>query len=559
MRRFASDTAEILLSGLESFKRFPNKPSDVYGTRIKHLEDVVRLLLARMEPLQPPLKDSAPLVGSFRYSIKRGLVPVLSNETSLSLTTGWRIGRSIGQVNFSSPPGRPKFGSTFKPPSLQNHSIITQSSSPDSAKSFAPGPLLSRSTTPSDPPPHCQKRPIHRASALSISSSSPALPPSRSSTTPTNSALSSSPPTRSLSTPPPPSSISASPTTSSLTDAVVSLGITKTTTVLVHSADALASTTVTQALPPVSAIVAETPASKLTLHSSVTPPSHNSQIVVADDQTQAPSQTTSFNNNSPIEVHEPLSTSSADDATATTTAILPTADQTIADLHPHSDPRSHRDFSGHQISSSPISDNMIAPSDLTTHPSPTPLRTATRPEPIPDPLPTSVHPTSQNCPDNLDVAEVVSLAVEKDDGALIETQLAPEYSSTTIEYYNNLDDYLKLSGVNETKKKKKNKKKKTTINSGSDFSTTSSPQLVDTPNTSTKLLPSPPVNEPTAAIGALSIIREEALAALERKGDPRYRPIEDSEFIGLDECNDSPTSTPNNPTSAPDNPILFYV
>ncbi|KAA1077715.1 hypothetical protein PGT21_017439 [Puccinia graminis f. sp. tritici] len=195
----------------------------------------------------------------------------------------------------------------------------------------------------------------------------------------------------------------------------------------------------------------------------------------------------------------PLSTSSSTSCSTVDTLVSKntTADQTISYLHPQSDPQLHHDFAGHQFSSFPISDKMIAPSDLTTHTSPTPLRTATRPETIPDPLPTSVHPTSQNCPDNLDVAEVVSLAIEKDDGAPIEIQLAPEYSSTTIEYYNDLDNYLKLSGVNE--------KKKTTINSGSDFSTTSSPQLVDTLNTSTKLLPSPPVNEPNTAIGSLTI------------------------------------------------------
>jgi hypothetical protein len=49
------------------------------------------------------------------------------------------------------------------------------------------------------------------------------------------------------------------------------LGIAKITTVLVHSSEALTFPTVTQALPPVSVIVAEAPANNLTFHPSPTP------------------------------------------------------------------------------------------------------------------------------------------------------------------------------------------------------------------------------------------------------------------------------------------------
>ncbi|POW00140.1 hypothetical protein PSTT_13335 [Puccinia striiformis] len=109
---------------------------------------------------------------------------------------------------------------------------------------------------------------------------------------------------------------------------------------------------------------------------------------------------------------------------------------------------------------------------------------------------------------------------------------APEF----LEYYDNEGNCFTLPNNYETeKKKKKKKKKKRTTASGSNPS-----------------LPSPPVDVQTATVGALSIMTEEELDALERKNDPRYRPIEDSEFIGFDECNDNPTSTP-------DNPILFYV
>ncbi|KAI7964702.1 hypothetical protein MJO29_002800 [Puccinia striiformis f. sp. tritici] len=138
---------------------------------------------------------------------------------------------------------------------------------------------------------------------------------------------------------------------------------------------------------------------------------------------------------------------------------------------------------------------------------------------------------------NFEVAMVGGIEVIDVDASPNNPQLAPEYLRATREYYDDEGNGFKLNNIYETEKKKKKKKKTTT--SGSNPSLTSPP-----------------------AVGALSIISEEALASLERMNDPRcgvqtrvphrYRPIEDSEFIGFDECNDSPTSTPNNP-------ILFYV
>ncbi|KAI7954871.1 hypothetical protein MJO28_005271 [Puccinia striiformis f. sp. tritici] len=114
----------------------------------------------------------------------------------------------------------------------------------------------------------------------------------------------------------------------------------------------------------------------------------------------------------------------------------------------------------------------------------------------------------------------------------LELQPAPEF----LEYYDDEGNCFTLPKIHETEKKnKKKKKKKKTTTSGSNPS-----------------LSSPPVEVQASAVGALSVMSTEALAALERKNNPRYRPIEDSEFIGFDKCNDNPTSTP-------DNPILFYV
>ncbi|KAA1067547.1 hypothetical protein PGT21_008809 [Puccinia graminis f. sp. tritici] len=146
----------------------------------------------------------------------------------------------------------------------------------------------------------------------------------------------------------------------------------------------------------------------------------------------------------------------------------------------------------------------------------------------PPPVDVTLPPSFTACPLNLEEAAIGSLTVENDDSNSTDAQLAPEYSRTTLEYYNDIDNYLKLSGVNETKKKKKKKKKKTT-NSGSNSSTTSSDQPSDTLNTPEHLLPSLPVDVPAAAIGALTVMDDEALATLKRQDDPRYRPIEDSE------------------------------
>ncbi|KAI9611781.1 hypothetical protein KEM48_004445 [Puccinia striiformis f. sp. tritici PST-130] len=134
--------------------------------------------------------------------------------------------------------------------------------------------------------------------------------------------------------------------------------------------------------------------------------------------------------------------------------------------------------------------------------------------------------------EDVEVVSVGGIKILDDDDSPPELQQAPEF----LEYYDDEGNCFTLPNNYETeKKKKKKKKKKRTTASGSNPS-----------------LPSPPVDVQTATVGALSIMTEEELDALERKNDPRYRPIEDSEFIGFDECNDNPTSTP-------DNPILFYV
>ncbi|KNE88166.1 hypothetical protein PSTG_18439, partial [Puccinia striiformis f. sp. tritici PST-78] len=56
-----------------------------YESRIRSLEEVVGLLLARQGPGPFRLVPLAPLVGSFRYSTSHGLTPVLSKSATESL------------------------------------------------------------------------------------------------------------------------------------------------------------------------------------------------------------------------------------------------------------------------------------------------------------------------------------------------------------------------------------------------------------------------------------------------------------------------------------------
>ncbi|OAV87937.1 hypothetical protein PTTG_29227 [Puccinia triticina 1-1 BBBD Race 1] len=101
--------------GNRSSARPPDQAADSHAARIKHLEKVIQVLLARSEStkplchpnLQAELAFVAPLAGSFRYSMDRGLQPVLSRATTTSLTKDWRDRGRNGQFNpiaLSTPP-----------------------------------------------------------------------------------------------------------------------------------------------------------------------------------------------------------------------------------------------------------------------------------------------------------------------------------------------------------------------------------------------------------------------------------------------------------------------
>ncbi|KAA1116834.1 hypothetical protein PGTUg99_024678 [Puccinia graminis f. sp. tritici] len=125
-----------------------------YEARIRHLEGIVHLLLARTDPLLSPLKYSAPLAGSFRYSIKRGLEPILSGETTalLSKTTATSLATDRQRrcpITSNIQPRQQTSEAARGPPIMRTCPSINQSSSLDSAKSFSPAQLPSRSSTSS--------------------------------------------------------------------------------------------------------------------------------------------------------------------------------------------------------------------------------------------------------------------------------------------------------------------------------------------------------------------------------------------------------------------------
>ncbi|KAI7944689.1 hypothetical protein MJO28_010384 [Puccinia striiformis f. sp. tritici] len=69
----------------ESYRDPSIQTANDYEIRISYLEEIVRFLLARKEPGPLPSVSSASLGGSFRYSIDRGLVLLLSKTTAQSL------------------------------------------------------------------------------------------------------------------------------------------------------------------------------------------------------------------------------------------------------------------------------------------------------------------------------------------------------------------------------------------------------------------------------------------------------------------------------------------
>ncbi|KAA1089589.1 hypothetical protein PGT21_023658 [Puccinia graminis f. sp. tritici] len=581
--------------------------------RIRHLEDLVHLLLARTEFQQSPLVSSVPLTSSFRYSKDKGLVPLLSKAAAEALLTDWKYincGRKIPPLMFgchspSLSPARipvinplctpnaippvlsccdnPQFTardiSQKQPTSLKNHTNPTTSTTTTSTRisTMTPEQILVSDRTPTDH--HVQSSPnLDRAGSDDVHVDRFLSAPSvGSELTPVTAQLTTTAPSPTPSTSPTTigdadsaNAVKGSPT--SLTNSVVSLGIAEVTTVLVHSVEALTSPTVTglsslrpaagpslvlqgnssparsrsldrfplaarakapkaehasvtQSPSSVIAIVAKTPASDsvpalkiagtdtadLVCHPEaigpMTVPSNLSEPSLPDS---SDSTLTSADASTEINTANPTTRASSGIAAPSATASLSRLTTNNPTFSLSSKPSSVQllDFISPGPAQSHLSHLLASPTNAI-----------------------------QTCPVNLEVAAIGSLTVENDNSNSMDAQLAPEYSQETLDYYNDIQGYfqhLKMDGT-EKKNKKKKKKKKKTINSGSDSSIASSAQPVDPINTPEDLFPLPPADVPTAAIGALTVMNEETLAALKRQNDPRYRPIEDSEFVPFED------------------------
>ncbi|KAA1079900.1 hypothetical protein PGT21_027062 [Puccinia graminis f. sp. tritici] len=502
-----------------SYTNSINQLKHNYEERIQYLEEVVGLLIARREPPSLPPTSSAPLCGSFRYSIRRGLEPVLS-MTATSLPPHWRIGRPVRQKHARSPPRRQAFGFTCQPLNPETCPSITQSSSSDSAKSLSPTSLpksFPKSRTPSAPSfvpdasigGHSPK-PASQTDQSPHGHPSNIVPPDQTDVWPLSTAakdhasitittvhqpsnaivvesrnplLISSPATSPTSDTKLQAAVNPMEVSASPTDSGVPLGTAKTAAVLVHSAETLASPTVTQSPSSVIAIVTESPAS-----TSINAVSVSEIIVTTEDPTLTSS------------LLDPLTQAATLDTLGSKNHIFEASHQAATQIN-------------HPI-------GIVPPTALSSINSILDSTTSTATSTSSNYLDCSspVYPTAEVCPENTEVAEAGSLAIENDESASMDSKIAPEYSHTTLEYYNDIDNYLKLSGVNETQIRRKKKKKKKTTNHNSD-----------------SCISAPPVDIPIAAVGSLTVMSEEELAALERQNDPRYRPIEDSEFVPFED------------------------
>ncbi|KAI7944936.1 hypothetical protein MJO28_010631 [Puccinia striiformis f. sp. tritici] len=565
-----------------------------YETRIRYLEEIIHLLLTKTSSHRLPMVSSAPPAGLLRYSVDRGLVPLLSEATARSLavaqcnyhtytgpparthglkalsdnivkprytpTIGSRRSRSlpVSDLRLSSPRQPTLIRRSPAPHQLLRNTrsscnrgspIISNSSSaepwsriqgedphsrsrsldrlpcssrpalfkiehdlaksqikkhnhtvsPHSAKPVSPAPLSLRSATPPEPLTTLESPPHHTPSTSrhSISSSSPVLPPSRSATTPTLSASPTAPPRTSLQ----PGTDHHPPSHS----------LTRTDQTLV-SADPSIKAGVVESRDRSSNLPKEEPSANTMTDASTIVDPHKLQSTLPVANTSAASA--AIINPSFISRSSPRNLAAPN---------IPATDSTATAPLPSTTPISIPLITPEKISVSNTASTIISLPSCPSSPAPTPVQ-----ENLTQSSTVTIHSTLAPVSDN-PFPTFTAPSNHSFPTCPLELQPAPEF----LEYYDDEGNCFKLPNIFETEKKKKKKKKTTT--SGSNPS-----------------LPSSPSEVQTASVGGLSTMVGEVLAALERKNDPRYRPIEDAEFIGLDECNDNPTSTP-------DNPILFYV
>ncbi|KAA1072235.1 hypothetical protein PGT21_030828 [Puccinia graminis f. sp. tritici] len=434
------------------FRGLSNQADSDYERRIRHLEEVVCHLLANRQ-------HPAPVTGSFRYSIKRGLEPVLSSKTTLSLTADWQPGRSGRMKRPCSSSWRrsqplvtrtasPSLVTSLEQTALKAEKDITSASNPasptttgdaDIADAAKISPIANPASSATSKPPTQQSQAIVNLSSeidcdqakLGVSSKHPARLSTSSlkqTRLPSPLILLKAPTFRSR-------SLDRLPTFDCPASGKVNCNHTK---------------------PEIKPSTGDPRSLCSTTPSSISP---NHCLSSEGNQNE-------------------LNKNNDSDLTTNLTTPIPT------DATPDC-PTSKSKHSNHILADDSLIKS-LPPNPHTFIPPPASMQENLAQAPVnsdvetlylPSPLPPVDLTPVPACPINLEVAAIGSLTVENDN------------------------------------------------------SNSTDAQPSDTLNTPEHLLPSLPVDVPAAAIGALMVMDDEALAALKRQDDPRYRPIEDSEFV----------------------------
>ncbi|KAI9606699.1 hypothetical protein H4Q26_006236 [Puccinia striiformis f. sp. tritici PST-130] len=561
--------------------------SDGYEGRIRYLEDIVRLLLARTGASQSPLVMTSPQAGSFRYSVDRGLVPILSKATVRSLAVARSSHRTLSHYRTQTPNSYTYADAlSRRAPSQLASCNISSSTDPKVVRS-----LSSSDLNPRDAYALSTINSAHTPANVIVigphksQSTPPALPPTRStalSPTQEHNSHTTLEPTSDWPCPSdrltdtssgsdiPYCSSDKKPTTIGDADSAIADKAHSSSTITEASSSDQA--IINNPRPPHSILLSPMPSTPLIHMSKIEIPVlieiDPSPLASAPEAKAAaePAAANSITSSPPLSIIC-LSPSKADrcltvapntwtnhpackslEPSASLDPELPVTTSTSSTSN--HDLSSLRPSRSHSLDRLPLSGCTEPPKNYPSKiflPNLVSVDSSDNNNWIPSSsLLAAAHLT--NC---TTVAELQnpSLTASIVDGPASTTSASSSFHElqftaisatdggidpTSLHSSNSINNYIELSSADGTKKKKKKKKKKTT-NSGSNYS-----------------LPSTPFELPTAAVGSMSVMDEEELAALEKKNDPRYRPIEDSEFVGWDDCIDGPTSTS-------DNPILFYV
>ncbi|EFP81215.2 uncharacterized protein PGTG_06836 [Puccinia graminis f. sp. tritici CRL 75-36-700-3] len=437
-----------------------------YNTRIRYLEEVVHLLIARTNLVPPSPISSPPLSSSFRYSTERGLIPLLSKGTAESLEIASRSDRTYyfnPSPHTRSPTAHLISARLFKP-RPRSCPIVTRGKSPLSVLSkdenatrdpksarpailTAPPPVLNKFGSSATGPDHwsssnmrltCSSRPPSCASVTGLSSQNPDVWTFLCTAS------------KQLSSP------DRAPSTS--TDAAFASKIAVT---------AQDPTAISPLLDP-SAQTAKLPTSGSDPATSPTS-SHSKNNLSPRPSTP---DTTNTSDHDPISVivikaDNPLPTSFLTNhiacTAATATQMSLTPNQTMANTLPSTLSSSDCTPTKQCPKSENILSSIVTPPELAAAPlaPPESFESKSVLSSTTNCSSSLICPTAQNCLENLEVAAVGGIEIlDNDDIDSIEAQIAPEYSQATLDYYNDIQEYLQQANADETETKKKRKKKK---------------------------------------------------------------------------------------------------